>query len=145
MIKALICDLSGNVFYFKFKIYYNNCEIFNLGNRKSENIMDMISLIEKSLGKKAKIIRDVCVTLGIALTIEDTWGRQIADAAIAHLAHSTPSEFHFQSSAFQEYTNVNIAKSDLKIIDGFMQASELPGLGVEPNYEVLGNPVEEIL
>jgi len=31
------------------------CEIFNLGNHKSENLMDMISLIEKELEKKAKI------------------------------------------------------------------------------------------
>ena len=32
-----------------------SCEIFNLGNNKSENLMDLISLIEKNLGKKAKI------------------------------------------------------------------------------------------
>jgi|TARA_B100001971_G_C18263130_1_gene589045 UDP-glucuronate 4-epimerase len=30
-------------------------EIFNLGNHKSEDLMDMISLIEKELGKKAEI------------------------------------------------------------------------------------------
>ena len=33
---------------------YNN-EIFNLGNHKSEQLMDMISLIEKEVGKKAYI------------------------------------------------------------------------------------------
>ena len=31
------------------------CEVFNLGNQKSEQLMDMIGLIEKELGKKAKI------------------------------------------------------------------------------------------
>ena len=31
------------------------CKVFNLGNHKSEQLMDMISLIEKELGKKAKI------------------------------------------------------------------------------------------
>ena len=31
------------------------CEIFNLGNHKSEQLMDMIALIEKELGKKAII------------------------------------------------------------------------------------------
>tara|TARA_B100001113_G_scaffold57957_1_gene43571 strand:- start:396 stop:1349 length:954 start_codon:yes stop_codon:yes gene_type:complete len=30
-------------------------EIFNLGNNKSENLMDMINIIENELGKKAKI------------------------------------------------------------------------------------------
>ncbi len=32
-----------------------SCEVFNLGNRKSEKLMDMISLLEKELGKKAEI------------------------------------------------------------------------------------------
>ena len=31
------------------------CEVFNLGNNKSENLMDMITIIETSLGKKADI------------------------------------------------------------------------------------------
>jgi len=31
------------------------CELFNLGNNKSENLMDMISLLENELGKKAII------------------------------------------------------------------------------------------
>jgi UDP-glucuronate 4-epimerase len=31
------------------------CKVFNLGNHKSEQLMDMISLIEKELGKKAEI------------------------------------------------------------------------------------------
>ncbi len=32
-----------------------NCEVFNLGNNKSEELMYLISLIEKNLDKKAKI------------------------------------------------------------------------------------------
>ena len=31
------------------------CEVFNLGNHRSEELMHMIELIEKELGKKAKI------------------------------------------------------------------------------------------
>ena len=31
------------------------CEIFNLGNNRCENLMDMIELIEQSLGKKAEM------------------------------------------------------------------------------------------
>jgi UDP-glucuronate 4-epimerase len=31
------------------------CEIFNLGNHRSEQLMDVVSLIEENLGKKAKI------------------------------------------------------------------------------------------
>ena len=32
-----------------------SCEVFNLGNHKSEELMDMIRIIEKCLGKKAEI------------------------------------------------------------------------------------------
>ena len=32
-----------------------NCEVFNLGNNKSENLMNVISLIEKALDKSAII------------------------------------------------------------------------------------------
>ena len=112
----------------------------------NENAMDVVNLKINRIGglTKAKQFRDLCVNLGIHMTIEDSWGGEIATSAIAHLAHSTPKEFHFQSSAFQEYTDVIVAKGGPKIEDGFMQASELPGLGVEPNYEALGNPLKEL-
>ena len=32
-----------------------NCEVFNLGNHKSEQLMDVVRLIEENLGKKAEI------------------------------------------------------------------------------------------
>ena len=31
------------------------CEVFNLGNHKSEHLMDVVSLIEQNVGKKAII------------------------------------------------------------------------------------------
>ena len=39
------------------KLIKNNykCEIFNLGNSKSEKLMDMINIIEDELGTRAKI------------------------------------------------------------------------------------------
>ena len=112
----------------------------------ADGAMDVVNLKISKLGglTKLKQTRDLCVDLGIAMTIEDSWGGEIATSAIAHLAHSTPKAFHFQSSAFHEYTEVEIASGGPIIKDGFMKASDLPGLGVEPNYDVLGEPVSEI-
>ena len=90
---------------------------------------------------KSKLFKDICCSLGISLTIEDSWGSQITDATIAHLAHSTPADLHFQSSAFHEYTNIETARGAPTIEAGYMYCSNKPGLGVIPNYEVLGNPV----
>ena len=105
--------------------------------------VDIINLKIGRMGglTKSKILRDLCVSVGISMTIEDTWGSQIGDAAIAHLAHSTPEEFHFQSSAFHEYTTVVTAESPPKINNGYMSCNESPGLGILPNFEALGAPV----
>ena len=57
--------------------------------------MDVVNLKISKLGglTKARQARDLCVALGIAMTLEDSWGGDIVTAAIAHLAHSTPPEF----------------------------------------------------
>ena len=75
------------------------------------------------------------------MTIEDAWGGEIATAAIAHLAHSTPPSYHFQSSAFHEYTDLCIADGGPEMADGYMWMTDAPGLGVTPNMDVLGKPV----
>ena len=55
--------------------------------------MDVVNLKISKLGglTKARQARDLCVSLGIAMTLEDSWGGDIVTAAIAHLAHSTPT------------------------------------------------------
>lgn len=108
-----------------------------------DNAMDLINLKLNRVGglTRARQFRDLCMTMGIAMTVEDAWGGEIATAAIAHLAHSIPSDFHFQSSAFHEYTDLEIASGGPTIEDGYMKVSDRPGLGVEPNMAVLGDPV----
>ena len=111
-----------------------------------DRAMDVINLKISRMGglTKSRIIRDVCMSLGIIMTIEDTWGGEIADAAIAHLAHSTPRDLHFQSSAFHEYATRPIASGGPVIKDGFMVMSDKPGLGVEPDWDLLGQPIATI-
>ena len=78
------------------------------------------------------------------MTIEDSWGGEIATSAIAHLAQSTPPAFHFQSSAFHEYASRAIAEGGPDVERGYMVAPSAPGLGVEPLMDVLGPLVCEI-
>ncbi|WP_413795141.1 MULTISPECIES: cis-3-hydroxy-L-proline dehydratase [unclassified Pseudomonas] len=108
-----------------------------------DSAMDVVNLKVSRLGglTRARQFRDLCVSFGITMTIEDSWGGEIATAALAHLAHSTPQGFHFQSSAFHEYHSLKIADGAPVIKDGFMTASTLPGLGVTPDMDVLGKPV----
>ena len=86
-------------------------------------------------------MRDLCVSLGIAMTIEDTWGGDIVTAAIAHLAHSTPEAFRFTATDFNSYVTTSIADGAPRRANGHMSASTAPGLGISPRFDVLGDPV----
>lgn len=107
-----------------------------------DRAMDVVNLKISKVGglTRARQIRDLCVSLGIAMTIEDTWGGDIVTAAIAHLAHSTPPEFLFSSTDFNSYVTVSIAEGAPQRVHGRMAASQAPGLGVTPRPEVLGEP-----
>ena len=108
--------------------------------------MDVINLKISKVGglTKARQIRDLCVSLGIAMTIEDTWGGDIVTATIAHLAHSTPEEFRFAATDFNSYVTRSIAEGGPKRVRGRMKASDAPGLGIEPRREVLGEPLLQV-
>ena len=93
---------------------------------------------------KARLARDLCASLGIAMTIEDSWGGDVVTAAIACLAHSTPDEFLFSSTDFNSYVTVSTAEGAPQRENGRLQASDQPGLGISLRRELLGDPVVEI-
>ena len=111
----------------------------------ADRAMDVINLKISKLGglTKARQIRDLCVSLGVPMTIEDSWGGDIVTAAIAHLAHSTPEPFRFSSTDFNSYVTVPIAEGAPQRRNGVMVASTEPGLGVRPRIEMLGKAVVE--
>ncbi len=108
--------------------------------------MDVVNLKISKLGglTKTKLARDLCVSLGVAMTLEDSWGGDVVTAAIAHLAHSTPPEFLFSATDFNSYVTVSIADGAPKRRNGRMAASTSPGLGIVPKMEVLGQAVLEV-
>tara|TARA_B100001167_G_scaffold154592_1_gene101884 strand:+ start:2608 stop:3711 length:1104 start_codon:yes stop_codon:yes gene_type:complete len=112
----------------------------------ADRAMDVVNIKISKFGgiTKAALARDLCVKLGIAMTIEDSWGSDVTTAAIAHLAHSTPTEYLFTSTDFNSYVTVSTADGAPQRIKGRMSASIEPGLGVQPKMDVLGNPVVKI-
>jgi L-alanine-DL-glutamate epimerase-like enolase superfamily enzyme len=109
----------------------------------NDQAMDVVNLKISKVGglTKARQMRDMCVSLGIALTIEDSWGGDISTAAIAHLAHSTPPEYLFSSTDFNSYVTVCTATGAPQRRNGRLAASHLPGLGIDPIFAALGDPV----
>jgi cis-L-3-hydroxyproline dehydratase len=109
---------------------------------KADLACDIVNLKISKLGglTKTRQARDLCVSMGIAMTLEDSWGGDIATAAIAHLAHSTPTEYLFTTTDFNSYVTVSTADGAPQRVKGRMAASTLPGLGIKPKMAVLGDP-----
>lgn len=104
--------------------------------------MDVVNIKISKFGglTRAKQARDLCVSLGVAMTLEDTWGGDIVTSAIAHLAHSTPTDFLFTATDFNSYVTQPLANGAPQRINGRMASSMAPGLGIEPMMDVLGDP-----
>ena len=111
----------------------------------TDGAMDVINLKISKVGglTKARQVRDLCVSLNLPMTIEDSWGGDIVTAAIAHLAHSTPAALRFSATDFNSYVTVRNATGAPTRAAGHMAASDEPGLGIVPDMAVLGKPVAE--
>ena len=112
----------------------------------ADRAMDVVNIKISKFGglTRARQARDLCVSLGIAMTIEDSWGGDVTTAAIAHLAHSTPTEFLFTATDFNSYNTVSTAEGAPQRKDGRMAASTAPGLGVTPRSEFLKKPAVDV-
>lgn len=112
----------------------------------ADRAMDVVNLKISKLGglTRTRQARDLCVSLGIAMTLEDSWGGDIVTAAIAHLAHSTPTEFLFSSTDFNSYVTRSIATGAPQRVNGRLKASREPGLGTRPRLAEFGPPVVDI-
>jgi len=112
----------------------------------ADGAMDVVNLKISKLGglTPTRRLRDLCVELGIAMTLEDSWGGDVVTAAIAHLAHSTPEELRFTATDFNSYVTRSYADGAPRREDGRMRASTRPGLGAVPRASELGAPAFEL-
>ena len=108
-----------------------------------DKAMDGINLKISKLGgiTKSRLLRDLCIELHIPMTIEDSWGGDIATSAISHLAHSTPEKYRFSSTDFNSYNLVTYTSGSPERKNGKMKASDENGLGVIVNEDLLGDPM----
>jgi len=122
----------------------NDVDILLRGH--ADRAMDVVNIKISKFGglTKARLARDLCVSLGMAMTLEDSWGGDITTAAIAHLAHSTPPEFLFTATDFNSYVTVSTAAGAPQRMQGRLAASNAPGLGITPRWDVVGKPAVEI-
>lgn len=105
--------------------------------------LDALSIKLSKFGglSAARKARDLGVHLGVQLCIEDTWGSDIATAACLHLAASTPRKSLLNTSDLSGYVTPRIDQYGPTREQGEMIPPDAPGLGVEPDMDVLGDPI----
>ena len=105
--------------------------------------MDMVNIKLSKLGglTQARLLRDLCVRLGLLMIVEDSWGGDVATAAIAHAAASTPGRNLFAATDFNGYVTRSFADGAPRREGGVMRLPDGPGLGVTPRLDELGPPL----
>ena len=108
--------------------------------------IDVVNLKISKLGglTRTKPARDLCVSTGMAMTLEDSGGGDIVTAAIVHLAHSTAEHYRFTATDFNSDVTVSTAEGAPQRENGSMRASTAPGLGITPRMNVIGPRVVDV-
>jgi cis-L-3-hydroxyproline dehydratase len=109
----------------------------------SANALEAFNLKISRVGglTKARLMRDLAEELGLRVTLEDTWGGDVTTAAVAHLAASTRPEHLLTVSFMNDWTNEHVAGYEPRSAGGFGAAPSAPGLGIEVDLEMLGEPL----
>ncbi len=84
--------------------------------------------------------RDLCLSLGTQMCIEDTWGSDITTAAVLHLAASTPARGLMNTCDLSHYVGPRLAPDAPMRQNGRITPPTGPGLGISPDLDVLGTP-----
>ncbi len=106
-------------------------------------VMEAINLKISRVGglAGARSIRDLAETLGLRLTIEDTWGGDLTTAAVSQLAGSTSAEAFYAASFMNDWTLEHVAGHQPSSKNGWGSVAPGPGLGVQVDESLLGQPL----
>lgn len=84
--------------------------------------------------------RDLCLTLGTRMCIEDTWGSDITTAALLHLAAATPARGLMNTCDLSHYVGPRLAPDGPTRKNGRIAPPDGPGLGLTIDTDLLGQP-----
>lgn len=109
----------------------------------SDQAIDTLNLKIGRIGgiSKSRVMRDLCVSLGIPVKVQDTSGEEFNAAATAHLAHSTPPRYLRSMWDCAGFVERPIGKGLLRDYPNQARANTEPGFGVTPIMEEFGDPV----
>lgn len=107
-------------------------------------ILDATALKLSKFGglSRTRAARDLCLHLGARICIECTWGSDIVTAAALHLAAATAPGQLLNTCDLSHYVAPRLAPGAPSRDQGRIAPPDGPGLGVTPDYDLLGEPDE---
>jgi len=90
---------------------------------------------------KARRVRDFLIDNRIPVVSEDTWGGEIVTAAVAHFAASTAEDYLVNTTDLMNYNTRSTGTGGPTVRNGRLYTTDTPGLGVDPDFTSLGDPV----
>jgi cis-L-3-hydroxyproline dehydratase len=88
--------------------------------------------------------RDLCLAMGVAISIEDSAGGDIVSAATVHLAASIPDRGRFDAFVPSGEVREHVALDPVVPLRGQARVPAGAGLGVEVDLTMLGAPVDRV-
>ena len=90
---------------------------------------------------RCKRQRDIAITAGLTMSVQDTVGSDIAFAGVLHLAQTISEKYLRCVLDVRDMVSIKTAEFDVAIIEGGVVAPREPGLGVTPDMTILGEPI----
>ncbi len=85
--------------------------------------------------------RDIALAAGYTVSVQETAGSDIAFAAIVHLGQTVPEKNLRCVLESRDIVALKTADGPFDVKEGRVMAPTLPGLGITPRLDVLGEPV----
>lgn len=85
--------------------------------------------------------RDICLAAGYTISVQETAGSDIAFAAIVHLGQTVPERNLRCILESRDIVSIKTADGPFAVENGRITAPAVPGLGITPRMDVLGEPV----
>lgn len=90
---------------------------------------------------RLRALRDLAAGLGVRVMIEDSWGGDVASAAIAHAAASAPAGALLATTFVNDATREHVAGHQPRSHAGRGSVPRGPGLGLDVSTDLLGAPL----
>jgi L-alanine-DL-glutamate epimerase-like enolase superfamily enzyme len=92
----------------------------------------------------ARVARDLCAESRVPMKIDDSWGADVASAAVVHLAAGLPGDLLIATLDMRVYFNERAGEGGPRLAGYSVRPSTTPGLGTVPDVARLGSAVIDL-